>query len=98
MSAKTDDPKARMMELARKSGVEDKGKSDISEKSKSGLAEKLHPPHGERGDFVKLSITLPPDLYKVLMVESAERKAIKRKDARLSDIIRDALAAYLTGK
>lgn len=90
-----DDPRARMLDLARKAGLSDKGGYVSEDKNTKDISDKLHPPHGARGDFVKLSITLPPELYQTALAESGRRKVARRKDRSLSDIIRDALADYL---
>jgi len=63
-----------------------------------------NPPHGEKGEFVKVTITLPPDMYETLLTEQGKRKreAVKRRKAGekaeahgISAIVREAVAVYL---
>jgi hypothetical protein len=54
-----------------------------------------NPPHGEKGDFRKLTITLPPEGYELLVQESARRKIAKDRNHLLSSIIREAVIEYL---
>ena len=49
-----------------------------------------------KADFIKLTITLPPELYEQLIGESTRRKLKKAPDATLSAVVRDALAHYLS--
>jgi hypothetical protein len=50
---------------------------------------------GERGDFRKVTITLPPDVYEQLVKESARRKITKEPNHLLSSVIREALFKFL---
>ena len=54
-----------------------------------------NPPHGEKGDFVKVTITLPPEVYTLIATEATRRKAAKEKGAQISAIIREAVVAVL---
>lgn len=54
-----------------------------------------NPPHGEKGDFVKITITLPPGVFTLLAEEATRRKARKEKNAQVSAILREAAVAYL---
>ena len=54
-----------------------------------------NPPHGEKGDFRKLTITLPPEAYELLVQESARRKIAKQPHHLMSAIIREAVMGYL---
>ena len=56
-----------------------------------------NPPHGEKGGFLKVTITLPPELYALLAEEATRRKTRKEKNAQVSAILREAAAAYLKG-
>jgi transcriptional regulator of met regulon len=76
--------------------------------SESGNAEKLkdvspvsvpldaNAPHGERGDFLKVTATLSPEVYKLLSDEMQRRKLAREPNAQLSAILREAVLAYLT--
>src|SRR6266446_4244283 len=55
----------------------------------------LNPPRGERSGFLKLTITLPPELYKRLADEAAYRKMAKQPNPVISAIVREAVQAYL---
>ena len=53
-------------------------------------------PHGERGDFLKVTATLSPEVYKLLSDEMQRRKLVREPNAQLSAILREAVLAYLT--
>ena len=55
----------------------------------------VNPPHGEKGAFIKVTVTLSPEVYQSAMTEVARRKVAKIGNAQISAIIREALAAYL---
>ena len=57
-----------------------------------------NPPHGEKGDFVKVTVTLPPDVYKLIMDEATRRKMSREPNPQLSAVIREAVVAYLSGR
>jgi hypothetical protein len=48
-----------------------------------------------KGDFRKVSATLPPDLFEKLVTESARRKIAGEPKPLISAIIRDAVERYL---
>jgi hypothetical protein len=54
-----------------------------------------NPPRGEKGDFRKVSVTLPPEAYKKLVQESARRKIAREPDQLLSALVREAVIEYL---
>jgi hypothetical protein len=51
-----------------------------------------NPPYGAKGDFRKITITLPPDAYHRLMAESRRRKNAGEENRLLSALLREALA------
>jgi transcriptional regulator of met regulon len=53
-------------------------------------------PHGERGDFLKVTATLSPEVYKLVSDEMQRRKLAREPNAQLSAILREAVLAYLT--
>lgn len=55
-----------------------------------------NPEHGEKGDFVKVTITLPPAVYEILAKEATRRKTAKEKNSQMSAIIREAVVAMLS--
>ena len=81
----------RLKALARK--VSDKHKDD-NPKDISHTND-VNPPHGEKGAFIKVTVTLSPEVYQSAMTEVARRKVAKIGNAQISAIIREALAAYL---
>jgi len=86
----------------------------LSEKQKrakreAGKAETIeaNPEHGSKGDFVKVSVTLPPQVYEIIMDEQKRRKVEGPKRRRagekaephgISAIIREAVVQYIGGK
>ena len=54
-----------------------------------------HAPHGEKGDFIKVTATLSPDVYRLLADEMVRRKLAKEPNAQLSAILREAVVQYL---
>lgn len=58
-------------------------------------AEDPNPPHGEKGQFRKVTITLPPAAYERLIHESARRKIAGERNQLLSALLREAVTHYL---
>jgi transcriptional regulator of met regulon len=52
-------------------------------------------PHGERGDFLKVTATLSPEVYKLVSDEVQRRKLAREPNAQMSAILREAVLAYL---
>lgn len=57
-----------------------------------------NPPHGEKGNFVKVTITLPPGVYEMIAAEATRRKMAKERNPLVSAIIREAVVSYLQTK
>lgn len=55
-----------------------------------------NPPKGEKGDFLKVTISLSPEIYELLGSESTRRKTAKEKDSAISAIIREAVVEKLS--
>jgi hypothetical protein len=55
-------------------------------------------PHGERGDYVKVTATLSPKVYKLVSDEMQRRKLAKEKNPQISAILREAVEAYFDPK
>ena len=51
--------------------------------------------YGEKGQFRKISVTLPPDAYERLIHESARRKIAGEPNQLLSALLREAVTEYL---
>ena len=56
----------------------------------------LHPPHGTKGEFRKLTVTLSPVLFAQVLHESTRRKVAGTKPANTSAVIREALAEFFS--
>jgi hypothetical protein len=54
-----------------------------------------NPPYGEKGEFRKITVTVPPDIYERLVRESARRKIAGEPNQLLSALMREALYRYL---
>ena len=54
-----------------------------------------NPPRGEKGNFRKVSITIPPEAYEKLVKESARRKIAGEPNQLLSALVREAVIEYL---
>lgn len=52
-------------------------------------------PRGERANFLKVTITLPPEMLNALRIEGTRRKAEGQKDTDVSSLIREAVADML---
>jgi hypothetical protein len=59
--------------------------------------EVANPPHGARGSFRKVTITLPPGAYGKLIQESARRKLAGEPNQLISSMVREAVTEYLNG-
>ena len=73
--------------------------SGISEKRKGvspiSVPMDANAPHGERGDFLKVTATLSPEVYKLVSDEVQRRKLAREPNAQMSAILREAVLAYL---
>lgn len=54
-----------------------------------------NPPHGEKGAFRKITVTIPPAAYEQLIHESARRKIAGERNQLLSSLLREAVMEYL---
>jgi len=54
-----------------------------------------NPPYGQRGNFRKLTVTLPQEIYERLIIESAKRKIAGKPNQLFSELLREALTEYL---
>ena len=62
----------------------------------SGETGRLVPsrPHGEKFAYVKVTVTLPPELYELIIKETTRRKVAKEPDPQVSAVIREALVQF----
>ena len=56
----------------------------------------VHAPHGEKGDYLKVTATLSPQVYKLLSDEAQRRRLGRKQNAGLSAILRAAVVLALT--
>jgi hypothetical protein len=63
--------------------------------AKTPAAIEPHAPHGDRHDFIKVTATLSPEVYRLVSDEMQRRKLAKKPNAQLSAILREAVVAYL---
>ena len=54
----------------------------------------IHPPYGEKGNFRKLTVTLPPEMFAQVVQESTRRKVGGEDGAEISAVIREALTLF----
>jgi len=54
-----------------------------------------NPPYGQRGNFRKLTVTLPQEVYERLVLESARRKIAGKGNQLFSELLREAIIEYL---
>lgn len=91
--------KTRLADLASKMRVSERSLDErsISEKRKADFGDTAiepNPPHGEKGNFRKMTVTLPQAAYEKLVAESARRKIAGEPNHLLSAIVREAVGAY----
>lgn len=53
-------------------------------------------PHGEKSDYRKITVTLPPDVLSLLVDEAARRKKAGERNAQISALIREAVVEKLS--
>jgi len=80
---------ARLTHLAKR--LSDNKISNVRQSS----VREIHPPYGEKGNFRKLTVTLPPELFAQVVEESTRRKVVGEGAAEISAVIREALALFL---
>lgn len=86
--------KARLGQLADRLSEKPKAKKTAPRKStKQEIV--ANPAHGSKGDFVKVTVTLPPEVYSLIMQEATRRKVEKLPNPQLSAILREAVVEYL---
>jgi hypothetical protein len=69
--------------------------TDLSSALAGFAAPDVNPPYGEKGGFRRVTLTLPPELYKRLVRESARRKIAGEPNQLLSSMLREAVARYV---
>jgi len=61
----------------------------------NGAPLNANPPHGQKGSFRKVTVTLPPETYARLIRESARRRIAREPNQLLSALLREAVERYL---
>jgi transcriptional regulator of met regulon len=84
-------PTDRLKALARSNRISENSNSEIH----INAIPQAHAPHGARGDFLKLTVTLSPDVYALIADEVKRRKLAREPNAGLSAVLREAVTAFL---
>ena len=87
--------KAKMPAQADRNSEKQKGGKKKNVKKKDVLV--VNPPHGEKGHFIKLTVTLPPEVYELIAKEVTRRKMHKEPNPQISAVIREAVVAHFEG-
>jgi len=75
-----------------------KSKLEMKAEKKPRTTKKINganPIRGKRGDFLKVTITLPPDILANLKRLGIERKLQGMRDTDVSSLIRESLTSFL---
>ena len=59
------------------------------------VPEEMHPPRDERGDFIKVTVTLSPEQRDLVEAEKTRRRMGGLKPAQISGIIRECIVEVL---
>lgn len=51
--------------------------------------------YGDKGEFRKVTVTLPPEAYEKLLRESTRRKIAQEPNGHLSSLLREVVMDYL---
>lgn len=90
--------KARLVHLAGRISENQKSEIQTSEEKKFDSQKiEANRPHGEKGGFIKVCVTMPPEVYEGLVAEVTRRKVGKMSNAQLSAVVREAAVAFLGG-
>ena len=85
--------KPRLTQLANRISEKKKGrKASVGEPAELVA----NPAHGQRGGFLKLSVTVAPEVYELIAQEVTRRKVAREPNAQTSAVIREAVIAYLS--
>jgi len=67
-----------------------------AEKAEFDVTADPNPRYGEKGNFRKITLTLPQEGYQELIAESARRKIAGEPNQTLSALLREAVSQYLS--
>jgi hypothetical protein len=85
--------KARISKMNKQ--LHNQSKEHKTEKELSAKEIEANVPRGERANFLKATITLPPDLLAALRDVGMKRKSEGQKDTDVSSLIRESVAEWL---
>lgn len=86
--------KPSMKDLAEQLGTDQKGQEQPQGGATAYPQKKAPQERENRSDYLKATVTLPPRLYEKLMLDVAQRKIRGEKNAHMSTIIRELVAAH----
>jgi len=84
--------KAKLSQLHKE--LQEKPKVESKTKKQKIVSSKANPNRGERGGFLKVTITLPPNTLADLKRLGIERKLQGQKDTDVSSLIRESLKIF----
>jgi hypothetical protein len=87
--------KATLSDLKKQLESDKQPKVKPSKEIKVGEVE-ANIPRGERAGFLKITITLPPEMLAALRNIGIKRKSGGKKDTDVSSLIRESLAAFIS--
>jgi hypothetical protein len=86
---------ARLAILHARTKSGEKAQSGKTPKPLSGETPNPNPPHGTRGDFVKVSVSLPGAFLEAVGTEALRRKRFKLPNATVGAVLREAVAEWV---
>jgi hypothetical protein len=87
--------KAKLSQLHRELSDKPKVEPKVESKKEKTKPSGVNPIRGERGDFLKVTITLPPSTLCDLKKLGIDRKLRGEKDTDVSSLIRESLKTFL---
>lgn len=88
-----------MTKKAKLSDLNKQLKSNKQLKAKSSqemISSEANVPRGERAGFLKVTITLPPEMLIALRNIGIKRKSERKKDTDVSSLIRESLVTFIS--
>jgi hypothetical protein len=86
--------KAKLSDLNKQLSSDKQSKAKPSKEIKNNEVE-TNVPRGERAGFLKVTITLPPEMLIALRNIGIKRKSEGKKDTDVSSLIRESLATFI---
>ena len=88
--------KARLEQLA--TDLDKSARPKVRKRTRAKATTEPNPERGLRGDYLKVTITLPPEMLADLRTAGIELRAQGEKNTGVSEMIRRAVAGYLQGR